>query len=334
MATPPINPANPAQLIAQLDALCKSLTQYRKRPLLVMFYPPGASITELDLRDVYSEFRNGGCSKEQPLKSVDLLLETYGGDPVAGYRIAQTIRSMCSELGLLVAEHAYSAGTLMSFAGDDVRLADFAGLSPIDITVRENKPYSEGIQLAAVDSFLEFAKRAREKTETLLERLGRNASASNIDSDLLVQMVKEVGALTVGRYYRERALTGHYAEILLQSYMFKGATDKESRCGSVIHHFLFGAPAHEFHLDYRLCDAWHLKVTPMPTIESDICKGVVNQLRICANKGIICDHLSHGIRMPFITFIPYVANTPRRKQNVSVPKKTSAAKGTRHAQKA
>jgi hypothetical protein len=287
-----------------------------------MFYPPGASMTELDLRDVYSEIRTGGYSKEKPIPKLDLLLHTYGGDPVAGYRIAQTIRSVCSELSVLVAEYAYSAGTLLSFAGDDVRLADFAGLSPIDITaLKDSRPQAESIQLAAVDSFLQFAQTAREKTEELLDRLGRNSSSSNVDSDLLVQMVKEVGAMTVGRYYRERALTGHYAEILLDSYMFKGASDKESRRNSVIAHFLFGAPAHEFHLDYRLCDAWHLRVSQMPTDESDICKEIVNQLRTCANKRIICERLSRTVRMPFITFVPFVPKPPRRTRNASAPKK-------------
>jgi hypothetical protein len=320
-------PPQTNELIGRFDALCVALTQHRKRPLLVMFYPPGASMLEFDLRDVYSEFRSGGCDKEKPVPQLDLLLHTSGGDPIAGYRIAQTIRSVCSDLTVLVPEYAYSAGTLLSFAGDEIRLGDFAGLSPIDITVRGKQANdSEGIQLAAVDSFLDFAQKAREKTEKLLDRLGRNTSASCIDSDLLVQMVKEVGALTVGRYYRERAVTGHYAQVLLDSYMFKTESDKESRRSAVIQHFLFGAPAHEFHLDYRLCDAWYLKVSQMPTSESDLCKAVVNQLRICANKGIICDRINHDIRMPLITFIPYAEKTSRRKANASIPKKTHPAK--------
>ena len=41
--------------------------------------------------------------------------------------------------------------------------------------------------------------------------VGREGTESCVDSDLLVQMVREVGALRVGRFYRERTVTGQYA---------------------------------------------------------------------------------------------------------------------------
>src|ERR1700689_1457472 len=126
---------------------------------------------------------------------------------------------MADNLTVLVPERAYSAGTLLSFAGDAIRLGDYAGVSPIDITLTESAN-KEGVQLAALDSFMDFAKRARKQIEEELRMLDRDCATSSVDSDLLVQMVKEVGALTVGRYYRERKLTGQYAEILLDNYMF------------------------------------------------------------------------------------------------------------------
>jgi len=267
----------------------------------------GARIMEWDIRDVYSELRTG-ASRENPLPALDLLLHTNGGDPVAGYRIAQTIRSLCKKLDLLVPERAYSAGTLMSFAGDVIRLGDYAGLSPIDITVSySSKPRSEDVQLAAIDSFLDFANRARRQIEHMLMEVGRDGAASRVDSDLLVQMVKEVGALKVGRYYRERTVTGQYAEILLDQYMFNGVSDATDRRNSVIRHFLFMAPAHEFHLDYHLCSAWHLDVEQMSTADSDLTKKVVSSLRIATNTGIICHRLDNDVRMPFIKLYRYKA---------------------------
>jgi hypothetical protein len=254
---------------------------------------------EWDIRDTYSELRTV-ATRETPIANLDLLIHTNGGDPVAAYRIAQAIRSLCKKLDVLVPEKAYSAGTLMSFAGDKIRLGDYAGLSPIDITVYSNKPQSEDVQLAAIDAFLGFANRARKQIENMLMETGREGATSCVDSDLLVQMVKEVGALTVGRYYRERTVTGQYAEILLDHYMFNGASDGLDRRNGVIKHFLFLAPAHEFHLDYELCSTWHLDVEQMSTAESDLTKKVVNLLRIATNNGIICQKLNHDVRMPFI----------------------------------
>jgi hypothetical protein len=264
-----------------------------------MFYPTGARVMEWDIRDTYSELRTV-ATRENPIANLDLLIHTNGGDPVAAYRIAQAIRSLCKKLDVLVPEKAYSAGTLMSFAGDKIRLGDYAGLSPIDITVYSNKPQSEDVQLAAIDSFLGFANRARKQIEQMLMEIGRDGASSCVDSDLLVQMVKEVGALTVGRYYRERTVTSQYAEILLDHYMFNGVSDGPDRRNGVIKHFLFLAPAHQFHLDYGLCSTWHLDVEQMSTVESDLTKKVVNLLRIATSNGIICQRLNNDVRMPFI----------------------------------
>jgi hypothetical protein len=285
-----------------------------------MYYPENANVTELDIKDAYRELRSGGAKKEKPLSTLDLLLHTNGGDPVAGYRIAQTIRSLCRTMDVLVPEYAYSAGTLMSFSGDDIRLGDYAGLSPIDITISEpGSPKPEGVQLAGVDSFLEFAQGARKDVEKILKELDRNSACSSVDSDLLVQMVKEVGALTVGKYYRERTVTGHYAQLLLENYMFKRESDCRSRAGGVIGHFLFGAPSHDFHVDYNLCKAWHLKITQMPTSESDLTKDVVEQLRACTRNNVICSRLTARVRMPFIRFY----SLTQRRRNARTAQKKS-----------
>ena len=318
------------QAIHRLDASAQKLVNFRSRPLLVMYYPPGASITEFDIGDVYKELRNAGAAKEKRLPSVDLLLQTYGGDPVAAYRIAQVIRSACDGVHILAPEHAYSAGTLMCFSGDEVRLGDFARLSPIDITIWEQRK-SEGVQLAGLDSFLEFAHGARKKAEENLKELQRDGASSSIDSDLLVQMVKEIGALTVGRYYRERTLTGHYAQILLESYMFKNASDRRSRAASAIAQFLFGAPSHEFHLDYQFCKDWQLKVAEMSTEESDLGKSVVSELKNCTSAGFICQKLSPKVRMPFVRYYRQTPGSRRSHVNASSRKTRARARNTQKA---
>jgi hypothetical protein len=306
------------QAIKELDSACQKMASLRGRPTIVMYYPPGATVTEGDMRDAYKELRSGGATKEQPLPQLDLFLHSYGGDPVAGYRIAQVLRTLCKKMDVLIPEHGYSAATLMSFAGDEIRLGDFAGLSPIDITVNTDSS-SEGIQLAGIDSFREFAHDARQTMEKFLKQLQRQGAVSCVDSDLLVQMVKEIGALTVGRYYRERTLTGHYAQVLLESYMFRTAQDRRSRATTIIQNFLFGAPSHEFHLDYRLCKDWQLNVTEMTTDESDTAKAVLTVLRNCTEKGIICQKLNRRDRMPFIRY--YRPTTRRRTSNARGAKK-------------
>jgi len=289
LAPIPVNP------MAELDAACANLTQLRQRPLLVLFYPAGSRIKEWDLPDVYQTLRASGATPENRIPKLDILIDSNGGQPVGGYRLAQLIRDFCDEATFLVPDHAYSAATLVCFAGNEVRLAHFAGLSPIDITLIY--PRKE-VELATVDSFMEFAQDARRKIEEQLAKMGSQGK-TNVDADLLVAMVQEVGAMEVGKYYRERNLTGQYAETLLDSYMFANFLDKEQRRQDVIRKFLFGAPAHNFHLDYHLCDDWRLNTVEMPTGESDLAKGVRDKLNELAEAETICQKLNSRERLPY-----------------------------------
>jgi hypothetical protein len=299
MSTQPTTPQVPSG-VALLEAACANLTQYRQRPLLVLFYPAQARIGEWDLEDVYKTLRLSGATPESRLPKLDVLLDSNGGGPVAGYRLAQLIRDFSEDVSFLVPDHAYSAATLMCFAGNEIRLAHFAGLSPIDITlVSENgKAPRKEVELATVESFMEFAQNARKRIEEQLAQIG-SKGVTNIDSDLLVAMVHEVGAMQVGKYYRERLLTGHYAETLLDNYMFSDCTDRVQRRQDVIRKFLFGAPAHNFHLDYHLCADWRLKIEEMPTVESDLAKEVHTQLNSLASVGMICENLTNRHRLPY-----------------------------------
>lgn len=294
--------------IQHLDEASHKLGAFRKKPLLVLFYPLSAHMSEDDTEDVYDALRTEKLNPDAPLESLDVLIESYGGNPVAGYRLAQIIRDFSQEVYFLVPSHAFSAATLLTFSGDQVRLGHTAGLSPIDITIVSEIPGKrprKEIELATIDTFIEFSVNVRQKIEELLERLGRDTSTTKVDSDLLVEMVKQVGALQVGKFFRERTLTGHYAQELLDSYMFRRALDAVDRRNRVIRNFLMQAPAHDFHCDYHLCQRWGLNVAEMTTPESDLAKGVTTTLNELMEAGVICPNISGSRRLPFFKLYPY-----------------------------
>jgi hypothetical protein len=285
-----------------IDSAANDLVSHRQKSVLILYYPARARMTEDDLADVHEAFRDAAVTVEQKEPGLDVLVDTRGGDPTAAYRLAQLIRDFAEEVSFLVADHAYSAGTLLCFAGNEIRLGHGAGLSPIDITLvsrSDNRPVEE-VELASIDSYMEFTKRAREEMEKLFQRLGCSGARTRVESDLLVKMVDQVGALQIGGFFRARRLTGQYAQELLDSYMFAGMLDKISRRTEVINNFLFRAPIHDFHLDYHLCNTWMLPVEEMQTLESDLSKKTIDTLENEANGGTICPHLSKLQRLPFI----------------------------------
>src|SRR6266567_7956290 len=244
--------------MAALESAANSLMQLRRRPLLILYYSLAASMNEDDLEYIYTALRSQGVSIEAKLPELDVLIDSFGGNPVAGYRIAQLIRDLATSVSFLVPNRAYSAATLLCLSGNEIRFGHHAGVSPIDITlVSEGFGPRTEVELANLDGFIEFVKRARVEMEGALSLAGCSGN-SHVDSDLLVAMVEEVGALKVGKYFRERTLTGYYAEELLDTYMFANLSDKVERREDLINKLLFNAPAHFFHLDYHLCRKWKM----------------------------------------------------------------------------
>ena len=151
---------------------------------------------------------------------------------------------MTLNAAFLVAERAYSAATLLCLSGNEIRLGHYAGLSPIDITLvsEPSEGKREEVELATVDGFIEFAKNARKAIEDQLRKMDSN-SETNVDSELLVAMVRSVGALQVGKFFRERNVTGFYAKELLGTYMFSNFSDSIERTDDLVQNLLHGAPS-------------------------------------------------------------------------------------------
>ena len=273
---------------AEIERACRQVVALRKRPLLVLFYPPQrGSMEESDVADCYGAFRNGNRTPEEPLDELDVLLHTTGGNPVAGYRLAQCIRDFAGDVTFLVPEHAFSAGTLLCFAGDDVHLGHYAGMSPIDITMIEwRESGRDEVELASFDYYLQFTDDCQRHIQKVLASLSVDG-ISDVGDALLCRLVDQVGALRVGEYYRARMLTGHYAEVLLDSYMLAGKPNSAGRRDRIIRSLLFGKPAHQFHLDYHMCAGAGLEVHEMPTGESEVTKELVRTLRRLAREETI-----------------------------------------------
>jgi len=271
------------------------------RPLLVMYYADGyGNMTDQDVRETYEELRRPGWTRNQPVEELDVLIHTYGGNPVAAYRIAQVIRDFARKVVFLVPENAYSAGTLLCLAGDEIRLGDYAGLSPIDITVRAPTSIpSEEIQLLNIDYFINFTTQCKRVIEQMLKQEGLQCQ-SMVESPLLEKMVDQIGALTIGKYFRERIITGHYAQELLDNYMFANERNREGLRNEVIRRLLMESPSHDFHMDFHLCQNIRLRVLEMSVTESDRTKELVDFLTELAMRGVICQDIDEEEKAPFI----------------------------------
>jgi hypothetical protein len=291
-----ISQGNPTQgeTAELIEANARNIIAIRHRPLLILYYPGQyGNMMEEDVSYCYQAFRSDGITPENPLPELDVLIHTYGGNPLAAYQLGQTIRDFVSnDVACLVPQHAYSAGTLLCFSGNRICLGHSAGLSPIDITHGD-------VELTSIDYFRDFAKDSQEHIQRVLREMEHNG-VSTVGSDLLCCLVKDIGALKVGQYYRARTLTGHYAQKFLDQYMFAGQTNAAGKRNKVIKSLLFEAPAHEFHIDFHMCLDIGLVMQEMNTTESDATKGLIELLNDLVVRDIICPYIDDESRMPFI----------------------------------
>ena len=276
----------------EIKVVCDNIVALRGRPLLVLYYPgmDGAMIID-DIPYCYRTFRNQGTTKETPLPACDVIIHTFGGDPIAAYKLGQIIRDFTDDVTFLVPEYAYSAGTLLCLAGNRIRLGHYAGLSPLDISKEE-------VELASIDNFIQFAKACQKEIQDTIS--DDQQEICSVASDLLCQLVQQISALKVGEYYRARTLAGHYAEELLDHYMLLGSPNAKGRRNKIIGKLLFGAPAHEFHMDFHLCASLGLVLEEMITTESDATKHLISLLDDFASGGEICQNITDELKMPFI----------------------------------
>lgn len=287
------------EVAEQIERACNDIINIRHRPLLLLYYPdPYGQMEESDVADTYQAFQAANVSVEERLPECDVLIHTYGGNPLAGYRLAQVVRDFASNIAFLVPEHAYSAGTLTCFAGNEIMLGHYAGLSPIDITREE-------VELTSIDYFVNFAKDCEIKVQQVLKENDKASSGITVASELLCELVQQVGALKVGEYYRARALTGYYAQELLDRYMLADAPNKKGRRNKIIRELLFKAPAHQFHLDFHMCADIGLIVKEMDTRESVLTKKLITLLDGLVQTEIICPNITDEVKMPFIAFYPW-----------------------------
>lgn len=287
------------ETVEQLDKLAIDLCKQKGSPLLVLYYHEYAGeVRWEDVEAIYDELRRGGYSREKPMDNLHVLLHTFGGDPDAGYRIAQVIRDFARNVVFLVPEYSCSAGTLMCMCANKIELGDFAFLSPIDITVEREAPL-ENVELMSIDYYIDFVRECRRKIEEML-RQNRFSSTTNVENELLCEMVRQVGGLNLGEFFRARVLTGFYAENLLLDYMFAHVPNKQDLMGKIIRAILFEYPAHSFCMDYHICSKLGLPVEEMNVAISDATKKMITLLRQLAAASVICRDVSESYKSPFV----------------------------------
>lgn len=290
-----------SQRLAELDRAALEIVTMRRNPLLVLYYDENEGwMDHTDVEDIYNEFRNRNWSRDEPHANLDVLIHTLGGDPNAGYRIAQAIRDFASKVVFLVPEQSASAGTLTCLCGNQIRLGAYACLGPIDISITSTLGIE--LELASIEYFKQFATDCCRDILRMMADIGINGR-TDVESTLLAKLADQVRPTDIGRFFREKDLTGHYAQRLMLDYMFSDLPDRLTLANEISSRLLTGFPSHNFSLDYHMCKDIRLPVIEMKERESISTKALVSLLDSLAESGIVCQYTEidgSRFKTPFI----------------------------------
>jgi hypothetical protein len=217
------------------------------------------------------EFITDFDTRKNKRKNVIVLITSYGGDPNAAYRIGRCIQrsygllpkpqqseSIKHDVSIFVDTVCASAGTLITFSGNNLIMTDLAELSPIDIQIRKPDDIFERdsgltptqaldiLEKRSKSLFKSHFNQLRLDTELGLTTRTSVEVASSITTGLLSEIYGQIDPMRLGEVERLMGITAAYGERLGKFNLNDGALAK----------LLSGYPSHDFVIDR--CEAAEL----------------------------------------------------------------------------
>lgn len=216
-------------------------------------------------------------------ESVDVWLESLGGDAHAAYKLVLVLRERFSSIRVVVPYCAKSAATLLALGGERIFLAPSAELGPIDAQVQHPEKERERLSALDIARSLEslsdtavnivitgggqlFAITEIERTESVEAMLRYAADfmapiVAKLDPSLIHRATRQ---LDTGRDYACRLLAWHLLHG--QSFVQLDRAQQED-VRSVAARFVEDYPAHEFVIALDELEAFGLNVSPISEYE-------------------------------------------------------------------
>ena len=175
------------------------------------------------------------------VKKITLILQTNGGDTLAGWNLVNLIRQFCDEFEVIVPLRAMSTGTLICLGADQIMMTKQATLGPIDPSINGPlNPKHDGtnqqlpVSVEDIKGYLELAKDE-------LKMKDDQALAA-----IFSQLSQKVHPLVLGKTYRAIGQIKMLADKLLT----KQVPDKIRR-ERIIDFLCSGSGSHDFSINRR-----------------------------------------------------------------------------------
>ncbi len=228
--------------------LSKKLMSLRQNPVLV-----------LDLKEV--EKKNSLTLQRKlfgkKFKTLDVILQTPGGDIDAAFNITKLIRYSASTVNMIVPLFAKSAGTLMCLGGNSILLTTLSELGPLDTQIREEQDGTSPTYAYALNGFKALEQVQLHTIETLdiatkliFQRSGMKIAeaiklAADFSGNTSGTLYHQLDPKKIGEYARALEIGERYGIMILTRYMGWA----EEKADPVVKKLVKWYPNHGFAID-------------------------------------------------------------------------------------
>ena len=188
--------------------LYQQIEEYRKRPLVVYVTSKREGAAASMANDALPNIIDQLDALPTEAKALDLLIVSYGGDPMVAWRMMTLIRQRVETVSVMIPQSAYSAATLVALGADEIIMHPNGHLGPVDmqiVTVGAAGP--KRFSTEDISAFLDFVRDNLKITDQEHIRM------------LFETVCKEVGSLGIGFTARSSRLAVDLGERLLALHM-------------------------------------------------------------------------------------------------------------------
>lgn len=223
------------------------------------------------------------------IDTLDVLLDSSGGDIEAAYQLVNFMRRKCKKLRVFVPDWAKSAATLFTLGADEIWMSEVAELGPLDAQIpdpRDPDAYISALdEFRAIDYLRQHSFEIFDEFSKLLVRRSRLRIANIIDraiqysTGILSPLYSQVDPLHFGGAHRSLENSIAYGMRVMSRHAY--STWSQKRIDALLKALTWAYSSHSFVIDYVEAKQLGLNAELMSDEMTDNAVEILHGVRQC-----------------------------------------------------
>jgi len=200
------------------------------------------------------------CRDFKPTDTIDVALDSSGGDADAAYLLVTFLRYKCKKLRVFIRDWAKSAATLMCLGADEIWMSETGEMGALDAQIEDPRNPQE-LPVSALEQFraMDYLKRySYEMLDSYVNLLLKNlpsmrwkdiySESTPFVTHLMSSLYQQIDPYHLGGSYRALDVAVEYGKRLMKRGTYKDWND--DKITKLVNKLTWEYPSHSFAIDY------------------------------------------------------------------------------------